>query len=63
MTGAAWMSERLGRAVAVQRGWDYVQRLGHSVQVLRQRHVHADHAAQEQYTEAPPRERSHDHGP
>jgi transposase len=44
---AAWMSERLGHAVAVQRGWDYLQRLRSSPQVPRQRHVHADLAAQE----------------
>lgn len=24
---AAWMSARLGRPIAVQRGWDYLQRL------------------------------------
>jgi len=46
---AAWMSERLGRPVAVQRGWDYLQRLDHSPQVPRQRHVHADPAAQDRF--------------
>jgi transposase len=46
---AAWMSERLGRPVAVQRGWDYLQRLGQSPQVPRQRHVHADPAAQDRF--------------
>jgi transposase len=46
---AAWMSERLGRPVAVQRSWDYLQRLGQSPQVPRQRHVHADAAAQERF--------------
>jgi transposase len=46
---AAWMSERLGRPVAVQRGWDYLQRLRYSPQVPRQRHVHADAVAQEQF--------------
>jgi transposase len=46
---AAWMSERLGRPVAVQRGYDYLQRLRHSLQVPRQRHVHADPLAQEQF--------------
>ena len=44
---ALWMSERLGRLVAVQRGYDYLQRLRYSPQVPRQRHVHADPAAQE----------------
>jgi transposase len=46
---AAWMSERLGRPVGVQRGWDYLQRLGQSPQVPRQRHVHADPVAQEAF--------------
>jgi transposase len=46
---AAWMSERLGRPVGVQRGWDYLQRLGQSPQVPRQRHVHADAAAQARF--------------
>ena len=46
---AHWMSERLGRPVAVQRGYDYLQRLRHSLQVPRQRHVHADPAAQERF--------------
>jgi transposase len=46
---AAWMSERLGRPVGVQRGWDCLQRLGQSPQVPRQRHVHADPAAQQRF--------------
>jgi Winged helix-turn helix len=43
------MSERLGRPVAVQRGWDYLQRLGHSPQVPRQRHIHVNPLAQERF--------------
>jgi transposase len=46
---AAWMRERLGRPVAVQRGWDYLQRLRHSLQFPRQRHVHAHPAAQARF--------------
>ena len=46
---AAWMSERLGRPVALQRGYDYLQRLRYSPQVPRQRHVHADPVAQKQF--------------
>jgi transposase len=46
---AVWMSERLGRVVAVQRGWDYLQRLRYSPQVPRPRHVDADPAAQERF--------------
>jgi transposase len=39
---ADWMAKRLGRPVATQRGWDYLQRLKHSQQVPRPRHVLAD---------------------
>jgi transposase len=46
---ARWMSERLGRPIAVQRGWDYLQRLRYSPQVPRPRHVQADPVAQEQF--------------
>ena len=46
---ARWMSERLGRDVAVQRGWDYLQRLRYAPQVPRPRHVHADPAAQARF--------------
>lgn len=38
---AAWMSERLGRPVAEQRGWDYLQRLGARLRQPRPRHVAA----------------------
>lgn len=43
---AAWMSQQLGRPVAVQRGWDYLQRLRHSPQVPRPHHTQADPATQ-----------------
>jgi transposase len=43
---AAWMSERLGRPVAEQRGWDYLQRLGARLRQPRPRHVAA--SAEEQ---------------
>lgn len=43
---ADWMSARLGRPVAIQRGWDYLQRLRHSPQVPRPHHIQADPAAQ-----------------
>ena len=39
---ADWMAQRLGRPVATQRGWDYLQRLKHSLQVPRPRHALAD---------------------
>jgi transposase len=46
---AEWMSARLGRPVAVQRGWDYLRLLRHSPQVPRPRHTQADPAAQDAF--------------
>ena len=43
---ADWMSALLGRTVATQRGWDYLQRLRYSPQVPRPRHTQADPEAQ-----------------
>jgi transposase len=43
---ALWMSERLGRPVFPQRGWDYLRHLGMSSQRPRPRHVEADVEAQ-----------------
>ena len=40
-TVADWMAERLGRPVAKQRGWDYLQRLGARLRQPRPRHVAA----------------------
>ncbi len=45
---AQWMQQRLGRKVAPQRGWDYLQRLGHSSRVPRPQHAKADAAVQEE---------------
>ena len=39
---ADWMAAKLGRSVATQRGWDYLQRLKHSQQVPRPQHALAD---------------------
>src|SRR5262249_39695537 len=39
---ATWISQRLGRAVRVQRGWDYLQRLKHSQQLPRSQHALAN---------------------
>jgi transposase len=44
---ADWMAAKLGRPVATQRGWDYLQRLKHSQQVPRPRHALADGEQQE----------------
>lgn len=44
---AHWIAQHTGRAsVAPQRGWDYLQRLGHSPRVPRPRHERVDPAAQ-----------------
>ncbi len=43
---ARWMSERLGRPVARQRGWEMLRRLGYSPQRPRPRHAEADLQAQ-----------------
>ena len=41
---ADWMAAQLGRPVAVQRGWEYLQRLKQSRQMPRPRHALADAA-------------------
>ena len=46
---ADWMATQLGRPVATQRGWDYLQRLKHSQQVPRPRHALADPEQQETF--------------
>jgi transposase len=46
---AQWMQQRLGRKVAPQRGWDYLQRLGHSSRVPRPQHAKADEASQQEF--------------
>jgi transposase len=46
---ADWMATKLGRPVATQRGWDYLQRLKHSQQVPRPRHALADAEQQETF--------------
>jgi transposase len=38
---AAWMSRRLGRKVWPQRGWDYLKKLEHSLQMPRPKHAKA----------------------
>lgn len=43
---AEWMAARLGRPVAPQRGWDYLQRLGARLRQPRPRHVAASVAEQ-----------------
>lgn len=43
---AAWIGNELGRPIAEQRGWDYLRRLGFSLQRPRLREVRADPDAQ-----------------
>jgi transposase len=50
---ALWMQQRLGRPVAPQRGWDYLQRLGHSSRVPRPQHAKADEATQQEFKKTP----------
>ena len=45
---AAWMSARLGRKVWPQRGWDYLRRLGHSLQTPRPRNAEAASAEEQE---------------
>jgi transposase len=51
---AEWMSDKLGRPVQVQRGWDYLQRLKHSQQVPRSQHALADPEQQADFKKTPP---------
>ena len=44
---AAWMSQKLGREVRQNRGWDTLQHLGFSSKTPRPRHAKADEQAQE----------------
>src|SRR3954452_10846896 len=46
---AHWMSERLGRPIHVQRGWEWMRRLGFTPQRPRPRETRADAAAQEEF--------------
>jgi transposase len=46
---ARWMSQRLGRPVSPQRGWEWLRRLGFTPQRPRPRETRADPAAQEAF--------------
>jgi transposase len=54
---AAWMSEALGRAVSVQRGWEWLRRLGYTPQRPRLRETRTDPEAQAVFKKggSPPR--------
>jgi transposase len=51
---AAWMSEKLGRAVRQGRGWDVLQRLDFSTKTPRTRHAKADQAEQDLFKKSLP---------
>jgi transposase len=55
---ARWMSGELGRAIAPQRGWEYLRKVGQTPQVPRPRHGDADPEAQEAFQAGTPRARS-----
>ena len=46
---AAWISQALGRPVRVQRGWEWMRRLGFTPQQPRPRETRADPQAQEAF--------------
>jgi transposase len=46
---AAWMGEKLGRAVYKARGWETLRRLGYTSKTPRPRHAKADDEAQAQF--------------
>lgn len=46
---AEWISTKIGRTVAKQRGWDYFQRLNYSRQQPRPHHYQADKEAQAEF--------------
>ena len=49
---AQCMGQRLGRTVAPQRGWDYLQRLRYSSRVPRPQHAKADEASRQEFKKA-----------
>jgi transposase len=61
---ALWMGEQTGRKVHPQRGWDYLIRLGFSLQIPRPRHHKADKDKQEAFKHQLPemvRQIQHEH--
>ncbi len=51
---AEWIAARTGRAVRVQRGWEYLKSTGHTPQVPRPAHAKTDPAQQEQFRKNSP---------
>ncbi len=52
---AAWIAERIGRPVGVQRGWEELRLAGRTPQVPRPAHAQADPQAQEEFKGNSPR--------
>ena len=50
---ARWMSEKLGRTVRPQRGWDYLRRADYTPQVPRPAHESADPELQASFQDRP----------
>lgn len=46
---ASWMSKQIGRQIHPQRGWEYLKRMGFSLQIPRPRHHKADPIQQEAF--------------
>jgi transposase len=52
---ANWIEERTGRPVRMQRGWEYLRRLGNTPKVPRPAHAKADPLEQEAFKKVSPR--------
>jgi transposase len=55
---ARWMSQKLGRTVRPQRGWEYLRKAGYTPQIPRPKHGDSDPEAQEAFQVRTPRARS-----
>jgi len=51
---AEWIEGRTGRAVRMQRGWEYMRKLGNTPKVPRPAHAKADPAEQEAFKKVSP---------
>lgn len=52
---AEWIEQRSGRAVRMQRGWEYLRRLGNTPKVPRPAHAKADPKEQQAFKKGSPR--------
>lgn len=51
---ARWIEERTGKRAGVQRGWEYLRRLGYTPQVPRPTHAKADPKQREEFRKNSP---------